>query len=286
MRTEDEVLSQLLEFAGREERVRAVLLNGSRVNPNAPKDLFCDYDVIFSVTEPEYYLKNRDWIGQFGDLVIMQQNDSTVAGKNAYIFLMQFQDGVRLDLSFHPVECLAESVHLDSLTKVLLDKDRRIGVLAPPDESSHYVKRPTEREFDKLLNEAWWIQTYVAKGVRRDELPYAKHMMDGILIDCVIRLLQWYVGLKHDWRINPGKCGKWLKKCLPEDVYHELVRIYAGPDDEAIWEALFAAGRLIRRIGTEVAQGLGYNYPMQDDINVTGYLRKVKRIPKDAREFE
>lgn len=33
MRTENEVLEQLLEFANSEDRVRAVTFNGSRVNP-------------------------------------------------------------------------------------------------------------------------------------------------------------------------------------------------------------------------------------------------------------
>ena len=34
MRNEKEVLNQLLTFAGNNDMVRAVLLNGSRVNPN------------------------------------------------------------------------------------------------------------------------------------------------------------------------------------------------------------------------------------------------------------
>jgi Streptomycin adenylyltransferase. len=285
MRTENEVFRQVLEFAKGEDKVRAVLLNGSRVNPNVKKDLFCDYDLVFSVTDPEYYLHNQVWIERFGELVIMQQNDFSVSGKNAYIFLMQFQDGVRIDLSFHPIVCIAESVRLDSLTKVLLDKDQRIGLLTPPNESYHYVKRPAEKEFDKLMNEAWWIQTYVAKGIWRDELPLIKYMFDGILMDCIVKLLSWHVGLGHDWQINAGKCGKWLKSYLPGDIYHEFISIYPGNNYEEIWEKLFAAGKLIRKIGTKVAQGLSYTYPMQDDIHVTDYLQKVRLLPNDADNF-
>lgn len=61
MRTENEVLTQLLDFANNEDKVRAVILNGSRVNPNLEKDIFCDYDVVFSVTDPDYvqHLKLR-----------------------------------------------------------------------------------------------------------------------------------------------------------------------------------------------------------------------------------
>jgi aminoglycoside 6-adenylyltransferase len=65
LRNETEVLNQLINYAQSNIRVRAVLLNGSRVNPNVKHDIFCDYDVIFAVTEPIYFLQERDWIQKF-----------------------------------------------------------------------------------------------------------------------------------------------------------------------------------------------------------------------------
>jgi aminoglycoside 6-adenylyltransferase len=62
MRSEEEVLSLLLGYAESDPRVKVVLLNGSRVNPNVPKDILCDYDVIFGVTEPSSFVQNQDWI--------------------------------------------------------------------------------------------------------------------------------------------------------------------------------------------------------------------------------
>ncbi len=291
MRSENKVLNQLLGFAKEENQVRAVLWNGSRVNPNVKKDIFCDYDVVFSVIEPGYFLRNQDWIRQFGDLIIMQQNDCMVGGTNAYIFLMQFTDGVRIDLSFHSIEVIAESVRRDSLTEVLLDKDNRIPLLDAPNESVYYVKKPSIQEFTKVVNEAWWIQTYVAKGIWRGELPLVKWMFDGILMDCLIKLLSWQVGLERNWQVNVGKCGRWLKKYLPPDIYEEFVTIYPGTDDEEIWQALAAYGKFVRKIGVKVAEGLGYIYPMQDDINVSGYLQEIyhqlpKRCNKKGKDVE
>ena len=45
MRSEEEMMHLILQVAKDDERVRAVYLNGSRTNPNAPKDRFQDYDV-------------------------------------------------------------------------------------------------------------------------------------------------------------------------------------------------------------------------------------------------
>ena len=51
MRTEQEMFDLILSVASEDERIRAVYMNGSRTNPNAPKDIFQDYDIVYVVTE-------------------------------------------------------------------------------------------------------------------------------------------------------------------------------------------------------------------------------------------
>lgn len=52
------------------------MLNGSRANPNAPKDFMQDYDVVFFLDGfSEIYKQDRAWMSRFGDLAICQQND-------------------------------------------------------------------------------------------------------------------------------------------------------------------------------------------------------------------
>lgn len=40
MRTEKEMQELILNIAKQDERIRAVYMNGSRTNPNVPKDIF------------------------------------------------------------------------------------------------------------------------------------------------------------------------------------------------------------------------------------------------------
>ncbi len=75
MRSEQEMLDLIISTARDDERVRAVILNGSHVNPNAPKDFFQDYDVIYVVTEKESFLADPGWIRVFGELMILQLPD-------------------------------------------------------------------------------------------------------------------------------------------------------------------------------------------------------------------
>jgi aminoglycoside 6-adenylyltransferase len=264
--------------------VRAVWLNGSRVNPNVTKDIFCDYDVAFFVTDPGHFFKDQSWIKYFGDLIIVQQNDWVEDGVTGYIFLMLFTDGVRIDLAFDPVAHIEKYLN-DSLTLVLLDKDEAIRPLPPPSDTNYLTKRPTQDEFDEITNEFWWCSTNVAKGIWRDELCYAKWMYEVIVRDCIIKMLAWYIGIKHNWNIYPGDHGKWFKKYLSLELWESFEKTYAGVDYQEMWASLFEAGCLVRRIGILIADALGYTYPMEDDARVTEYLKKVCALPKDAESW-
>lgn len=120
----------------------------------------------------------------------------------------------------------------------------------------------------------------MAKGIWRDEFPLVRYMYDVIIQDCIVKLLSWYVGMQHDWKVNVGKCGRWLEKYLPKPLFNEFMATYSGTDYEQIWTNLFNAGNLTRKVGTDVAQKLGYKYPLQDDINVMEYIKKVKTLEK------
>ncbi len=281
MRSEKEVLHQLLTFAENNDMVRAVLLNGSRVNPNVEYDLFSDYDVIFAVTDPEHFLNNQEWMKYYGELIIMQQNTLHSNGEECYIFLMIFTDGIRIDLSFRKIEQINSYLD-DSLTKKLMDKDNIIGDLKPPSEITYYTKKPTKKEFEKTINNFWWVSTYVAKGIWRNELPYTKYMLDVMLREELKKILNWHIGIQHHWKINTGTAGKWLEKFLPNGLWEAYKHTYAGVNYEDIWDSLFKAGSLTRKIGTELANQLGYEYPIKDDEQVTAYLHRVRSLSRDA----
>ena len=66
MRTESEMLALILQTAKDDARIRAVYMNGSRTNPNARRDIFQDYDVVYVVTETASFIADDRWIERFG----------------------------------------------------------------------------------------------------------------------------------------------------------------------------------------------------------------------------
>ncbi len=285
MRSEEVVLKQILDFAQQDANIRAVVMNGSRVNPNIQQDIFCDFDIVCFVHDLEKYVRDQSWIATFGERVIMQFNRDDDFPESQFVYLMQFADGVRIDLSFAAMDRIT-SIVADSLTVVLLDKDKCIPPIPAPNESSYKTKAPTQAEYNLTVNEFWWVSTYVAKGLWRNEPVYAGYMFDVIVRDCLNKMVNWYIAMQHDWQINVGKYGKKFGELLAPNLWQEILSTYAGSDEQETWQSLLHAGQLMRKLSIAVAENLGYTYPMEDDERVTLYLHKVRNLPKDAQSFD
>jgi aminoglycoside 6-adenylyltransferase len=284
------MLDLIVSTAQSDERVRADVLNGSRVNPNASRDCFQDFDVIYFVTEKESFLSDPDWIKVYGELMILQLPDEMVdpppnpADKDFYAYLMQFTDGNRIDLTLVPVDRL-EKIEEDSLTLKLLDKDGILPDYAPPSDSGYLPKPPSARAFADCTNEFWWVCPYAAKGLWRHEIVYAKHVHDVYVREQLDKMLAWYVGIRSGFTVSPGKLGKYLEKCLEPELWQLLLCTYADADYEHIWEALLATCDLFRRVAIPVAEHFGFTYPFGDDQRVYAHLQHVRSLPGDAVEM-
>jgi aminoglycoside 6-adenylyltransferase len=288
MRSEQEMLDLILEAARGDERIRAVILNGSRANPNAPRDIFQDFDVVFLVTDVAPFRHNEEWIERFGEIMILQMpedmGDPPPSWDGGFAYLMQFADGNRIDLGIYPLAKLEERTR-DSLTVVLLDKDGRIEPLPEANESDYLPRPPAAKAFADCCNEFWWVCPYVAKGLWRREIVYAKYMLDRFVRDQLMKMITWYVGLRTDFSRNPGKFGRHLEQCLEPKLWALLQKTYSDADYESTWDALFETCALFRRLAIPVAEHFGFDYPHKDDERVSAHVEHVRRLPRDAKEI-
>ena len=146
MRNEAEMRSLLLSVAEQDDRVRAVILNGSRANPSVKRDRFQDFDIVYFVTEVTSFLREPDWIDVFGERIVMQTPETSVLvppeGDGHFTYLMLFTDGNRIDLSLYPLDRIPDCC-ADSLTVPLLDKDGLLPALPPPSDRTIGSNGPT-----------------------------------------------------------------------------------------------------------------------------------------------
>lgn len=287
MRTEKEMLDLIINTAKEDERIRAVIMNGSRVNPNVKKDCFQDYDIMYVVNDIQSFISNHNWIHRFGEIMIVQMPEEMslipADEDGKFPYLMQFMDGNRIDLTLVPVELIKKFVGKDSLSKLLLDKDNCLEEFRPASDKDYLVKKPTEKEFLDCCNEFWWCSTNVGKGLWREELTYAKGMLEVPMRDMLVVMLEWHIGMKTKFTANAGKFGKYFEQYVEKDVWEQFKRTFSNAEYENIWDSFFIMGNLFRKVANEIANTYEYQYPQDDDNKVTSYLKHVRKLPKDSK---
>jgi aminoglycoside 6-adenylyltransferase len=197
----------------------------------------------------------------------------------SYNYQMLFTDGNRIDLVLIPVDKAGELLGKDSLTVNLLDKD---GILPPagvPDDSSYHIKPPTEKLYSDCCNEFWWVLQNVAKGIRRDELPYAMRMYEYAR-DMLDQMLCWQIGGNNGFKVSAGKCGKYFKRYLSERQYKMYTDTYSNAEYGKLWKAVFNMCGLFRETAKDVAERSGFAYPEPQDRGMSGDLKKMKGLPR------
>lgn len=276
------MLDQILFYAKNCENIRAVYLNGSRANPNVQSDEFQDYDIVFVVDTTAPFLQDNVWLGHFGTVAICQEPDSNDCawGANAdysqsYTWLVLFEDGNRIDLQIHTLEKTKTVYGSDTLTVPLLDKDGILKPLPPANEQGYYVQRPSQEQFRGCCNEFWWCLNNVAKGLARGEMPYTMWMFHCVVTPMLKRMVEWHIGIRHEFQVNTGKEGKFFKALLEPEFYTQYLDIFTTAQPTDFIKGVNSACTLFGSLAPKVAQNLGLYYNKQEELASLRYWNRL-----------
>ena len=289
----DDVINNLIRWAEEQKSVRAMLLTSTRAVPGLPVDELSDYDVVLVVQDIHPFHEDRGWLRDFGDVLVVYVDpiySDPDTGTEKFGNVTQYADGLKIDFTLYSIPWLQQAVRAESLPteldagyRVLLDKDHLTGGIRQPTYSAYKPVRPTNETYQRWIEEFFSDVPYVAKCLWRGELLPFKWCLDYDMKHVYLRqMLEWKIGLDHNWSIPVGALGKGLKKRLPPEVWSQLEDCYAGADPGENWQALFRTMTLFRQVGVEVGKGLGYQYPMDLDENVTQFVKKMRQSGREA----
>ena len=280
MRTENEMMDLIIGTAKNDERIRAVVLNGSRADDFILyKDKYQDYDIVYLVTDFQYFVDNKNWVDIFGERIMLEMPtymDVEPSNYNGYFnYQMLFTDGNRIDLTFASVDNLNELAEEDEVGRVLLGKDNRFVNVKYDNGKKYFVKKPSKKDFENKCNSFWWCTQNIGKGIKRKELPYVMKMFNwvrGQLDD----MISWYIGMCHDYKVISGKMGRYFEKYLDNNLWGKYVSTYPSGEYDEIWSSLFSMCDLFKQLAIKIADKYSYDYPYQDDKLMTEYLNRLR----------
>jgi aminoglycoside 6-adenylyltransferase len=285
---EDPVLTKLIQWAEQRDAIRAMLLTSTRAVPNAPMDELSDYDVVLVVEDIHPFHEERSWLKDFGEILVTYWDPiypDPEYGNGKFANVIQYADGLKIDFTLWPLELLHKIVQapalpaeMDAGYRILLDKDNLTNGIKSPTYQAYIPVPPTNEAYQKAIEEFFSDPPYVAKCLLRGELLPAKWCLDYDMKHVYLRpMLEWLMGVHHNWSLPTGSLGKGLKKKLPPEIWSRLEDSYAGANTADNWEALFRTMALYRQVAMEVGKGLGYDYPLDLDARVTAFVKDMQR---------
>jgi aminoglycoside 6-adenylyltransferase len=285
--TETEVLTKLTAWAQTLPTVRAMLLTSSRARPGGPVDSLSDYDIILAVTDEFRTGWEEPWLYDYGEPMVRWGDEGERLGVTTHFRSVIYRDYIKIDYSIWPDTLLTRVAQSSELPeelnegyRVLLDKDGATREWKSPTHRAFIPARPTEAEYRALVEEFWWVATYVGKSLWRNELVFARWVLFADLHDGGLRrMLEWRLEIDHNWSIRPGVHGRRLQSLLPAETWTALTDTSTGPGIENAWTALWQTVSLFRQTAGEVAGALGFVYPQAVDAQVSAYLQEIEQLP-------
>ena len=253
MRTETKMLDVILKTA-ETLQVEAVAMSGSRTDTKASKDEFQDYDVVYVVENLDKLITDLSWLDQFGKRIIEQE----VGLGQRRLCLMLFEDGNRIDLTLCPKDYIQEWIDSEAGFTVLEDLEHLFEPYSPNIER-YWTNSATEKDFEKVCNEFWWVSAYVVKGICRKQVIYATDHLYGICQQELLKVLAWKVSSDRG-KVDIGKNYKYLFNYLPVEKEKEFSALLDFSSIEKLTQSLFATMQLFHREAQILAQKMGFAY--------------------------
>lgn len=285
---DDPIIRRLIDWAQTRADVRAAILTSTRTVPGFVPDPFSDYDIIYAVNDVRPYYEQRDWLGDFGPVLVVYRDPlQQQAGHDRFAYITQYaQDRLKIDFTIMHVGLLRHIAAQPDLPddfdvgyRVLLDKDGLTAHLPPPTYTAYLTQLPTEAQYLEHIEVFFHEATYVAKSLWRDDLLPAKYSLDCMMkLKMLRQMLLWSLHVSQGTPVKPGAYGKGLKRQLAAEDWQALAATYTGADPDANWRALYATIALYGRLARAVGAHLAYIYPGAMEDAAIAYLRDVQAL--------
>ena len=124
------VVDRLVGWADAEERIRALVLEGSSGSVRGRTDQLSDYDVLVVVADAATFVADDEWQRAMGVPMVRFADQAVEEGMQTYMRLVLYADGTKVDYCIWPAKLLEKVVTaqalpalLDTGYAVLVDKD-------------------------------------------------------------------------------------------------------------------------------------------------------------------
>ncbi|MCA7085320.1 aminoglycoside 6-adenylyltransferase [Cupriavidus cauae] len=280
MTLRDQYLQSVLAWAGATDAVLALIQTGSLARQDDSADEYSDLDIEIISSDSDTLAKDDDWLHRIGPLITVLRLE---AGSDQPwpTRLAIYQGGVKIDFTVAGIERLRRMTAPDGLDDlyargyhVLLDKAGVAASLPPPPYRFPVEPLPSQREFQASVEEFWFEAFHVPRYLARGE-PWLVKQRDWTMKTLLLRMAQWHAQALHPGQVDVWHNGLRMDQWAHRDTWHAMQQIFGRFDAADARRAFEATVRLYGRLGREVAERAGLEYPEACEDQIQALNRAV-----------
>ncbi len=273
------IIEKIIHWGNNQPQVRVLLLTGSRAGKRK-QDEFSDYDI--AVYGSDFtFIKDDEWLKNIGDHLICIHEKFEFNHYHIPTRLTIFEQGYKIDFSFHPMTLLRKIVSKEKLPdeynigyQILLDKESITSKMKVAGYKGFIISKPTEKDFQNNANEFWFEVYHVAKYLNRDDLWAAK-FRDWSAKQWLRQMLEWHYSSKHQWDVSIKNDGKYMRDWLDAKLWSALFLCFGSFSKADSLQALHHTTQLYRQVAKEIAVSSGYAYNQKLDDSISRFIEKL-----------
>lgn len=257
-----QIKSRILELAGADDGIKAVVAIGSSTRSEVKADEYSDLDLIIAAMDTEKWLYG-DIPQQLGDMKISFVEPTLGGGMERRVL---YKNALDVDMIVFTPEQLTTAARegvagwVCNRGYIVLYDTMGISDLLN-EHVSHEVRynELSEDEYKNLVNDFCFHVVWASKKILRGELWTAKMCIDAYLKNHLLKMLEMYTVNKYESDVWHD--GRFLDRWADEQIRTSLPKCFAHYDREDMISALAETKTLFAQTAKAVAEIKGYAYP-------------------------
>jgi len=272
--TDTPLLDRVVAWAETDPSIIAVVLTGSRAAVHGWPDRWSDVDVELICDDPAPLIGDDGWLHLFGE-VLVYLNLLSEGGEHP-TRLVAYSEG-EVDFSL----CGRERITGQAETlvdlyrrgyRVIFDKEGVTECLPIPDGRPVPRDPPTADEYEYVVSN-FWFEAYHMPGYLAREDLWALKFRDGTMKKALRKMLEW-AALVRDPDADVRQIGHRMHDWVDPATWSGLHDAFGAFDEPSSRMALMVTIEIFRKTACEVADALGFAYPMEADRKITARLEE------------
>ncbi|MDO5156556.1 MAG: aminoglycoside 6-adenylyltransferase [Eubacteriales bacterium] len=285
MKSGNEVIDSVLDFAKKNDNVRAVI----RTDLVPVREYLWNYNFYFIVNDVEQFDGDDCFEQCFGERILLYRGDKNYPEMfpDTKAHLMVFEDGITLVINAIDKKAFMdrydgtvtyENVWIGDTFQKLLDKDELLPQIDRLEEKKIYCEdKPSQSEFENICAEYFWVLKTFAEYTLRKELLAAMFYLNISIRELLNRLINWYLVLENKAPVEIGILESNVGKLLEPELFRIYQKTYPTAEDESIWEAYQAVVTLWNVVGNRIAKQCGFDYPKKTEENMLRFIENLRK---------